>query len=215
MAKIDDILNEKFGFTKDLLPNKQPTPARMHDYVTDRNGRGSYTAGGHPMEKYRQYIKTMLNAVDTETESILENAVDWIALKRLANKHGLSKSIINSIDTIQLELENKSPDLTKVVEEFEKIKNDIPYWFLGMAGTDYPNTPRKLEEEEKEALTNLRDIMDKVSEVSGKEFERANKNGPVSTTDTNAKKVLDDFRSKRDVEKTENLDKKPDYETGT
>lgn len=213
MSDFKELLNEKFGFTKNLPPNKQPTPARMHDDVTDRNGRGSYTSGGHPMEKYRNNLKVLLNALDTETESIVENTVDWERIKRLGKKYSLPNTFVNTVEEIQAEYDKKTPDIEILKEKLEELKKDIPYWFLGRIGTDVPNDPRELEEEDKESLTNLRDIMDKIKDVSGKEFKRANENSPTYEK-TEAHKTLDKFRSDRKIDKTEDINKKPENELG-
>lgn len=207
MSKIEEILNEKFGFTKNLPENKQPTPARMHDWVTDKNGKGSETPGGHPMEKYRQHIKALLGALDTEDESILENAIDWVALKRLAHKHGLKSTFTDAIDVIQAELDTKSPDMKKIKAEWEKVQADVPFWFLGAVGSNSPNKDKKeLADEDKAALTNLRDVMDKISEVSGKEFKRAAKGTPDASKKTGAEKTVDELRKEHKFVKPEKKD---------
>ena len=194
IEKIDEMLNEKFGFTK-MLPSLQAPDAQMHSFVTDRNGRGSATAGGHPMEEYRNHIKALLGALSTEDQGLLENAIDWNALKRLANKHGLKSTFTDALTVIQTEFETKKPDLEKIKKEWETIQDTVPFWFLGMVGKDIPkNTPKKLPEDEKEALTNLKDVMDKISQISGKEFKRASSNTPDDSKTTQAEKNIDKIK---------------------
>lgn len=215
MSRIEEILNEKFGFTKNLPSNKQPNPADMHADVTERNGRGSYTAGGHPMEKYREQVKAMLHALDTGDQAILERAIDFEALRRLTKKHGLKSTMSDAFNTIESQL--KSKDYDEAIATWNEIKKEIPWWFLGMVGKNEPKNDgnvRDLPEEDKEALVNLLDVMDTIKDVSGKEFKRANSNSPKQTKDTQAKKNLDKVRKDAKIDKTENLKKKPENEVG-
>jgi len=215
MSNIDEILNEKFGFTKNLPSNKQPNPSDMHDWVTERNGRGSYTAGGHPMEKYRDEVKAMLHALDTGDQSILERTIDFEALKRLAKKHGLKSNLSDAFVLIQEQIDDKRYD--DAIDTWNSIQKEIPWWFLGMVGKNEPDNKgnvKELPEEEKEALTNLRDIMDKIQDVSGKEFKRASEGTPDKYKKTEAEKNLDSVRKKAGIKKTENLNKKPEEELG-
>lgn len=211
MSKLDEILNEKFGFTKNLPSNKQPNPADMHDWVTNRNGRGSYTAGGHPMEKYREEVKAMLHSLDTGDQAILERSIDFEALKRLAKKHGLKSTLSDAFVTIQNQIDEKRFD--EAIESWNNIQKEIPWWFLGMVGKNEPDNAgnvKALPEEDKEALTNLRDVMDKIQDVSGKEFRRAAEGTPDKDKKTEAHKTLDKVRKKAGIKKTENLNKKPE-----
>jgi hypothetical protein len=211
MSKIDQILNEKFGFTKNLPSNKQPNPADMHDWVTNRNGRGSYTAGGHPMEKYREEVKAMLHALDTGDQALLERAIDFEALKRLTKKHGLKSTLADGFNTIQASLDSKKYD--EAIEAWNNVRKEIPWWFLGMVGKREPDNEgnvRELPEDEKEALTNLRDVMDQIKDVSGKEFKRAADGTPKQTQSTEAKKNLDKARKDAGIKKEEDLNKKYD-----
>jgi hypothetical protein len=97
--------------------------------------------------------------------------------------------------------------MKKIKAEWEKIQNDVPFWFLGAVGTNSPNKDKKeLEEEDKAALTNLRDIMDKIAEVSGKEFKRAAKGTPDDSKETDAEKTVKQLRKEHKFVKPEKKD---------
>jgi hypothetical protein len=212
--EFEQLLNEKFGFTVDLPENKQPSPARMHDDVTTRNGKGSKTPGGHPMEKYREVVKAILGHIDTEGQAILENSIDWIALKRLANKHGLKSTFTDAIDFLEAESKKKKPNAEEMLKKWEETKKNVPYWFLGMVGKkNEKGEKEELPEHDKKNITNLFDIMDKVREISGKEFERAAKGTPKGEK-TQAEKNLDKARKEHKIEKIEERNKKPENEVG-
>lgn len=216
-ARIEQILNEKFGYTKNLPPNDQPTKARMHDGPTDRNGRGSANAASHPMEKYREHVKAMLGALDTEQQSILENAVDWVALKRLANKHGLKSSFTDAVDVIKDQFDSKSPDKELIKAKWDEIQGSVPFWFLGHVGKEENNenkSPKKLEDQDKKNIVNLFDVMNKIRETSGKEFRRTAKDTPKPAEKTEAHKNLDKARTSAKIDKVEDVSKKPETEVG-
>jgi hypothetical protein len=90
------LIQEKYGFVTNL-----PTVTQMHDDVTE--GKKPQPSA-HPLEGYRKVIKALLGSTTTQEDGILENAVDFTALHRLANKHGFAPSVMNSLNTIDLEL---------------------------------------------------------------------------------------------------------------
>lgn len=204
--KIQQILNEKFGYTTDLKPI-----TRMHDGPTE--GKKPQPSS-HPMEQYRNIIKSILGATTTEEDGIVEDVIDFSALHRLANKHGFSPALLNSLNTIELEIQKPvgKRDRDIINKSWEEFKGSVPFWFLGLL------SPKdgKMEDLDKKNITNLITLMDKFNKNSKTEGETLAKETENASRDTNAKKNLDKARKDAgidlDAASEKKLSKKPKNE---
>lgn len=183
--RIRKILQEKFGYTTNL-----PPLTRMHDDVTE--GKEPQPSA-HPLEKFRGTIKAILGATTTEQDGILENAIDFSALHRLANKHGFAPEIIKNFSVIELEIKKPKAkrDKDAIVNAWNAVKNKIPHWFMGLIT---PKDGEVLPDLDKKNITNLLTVMDKINKESEKAGKEAAKETEHAGRDTQAKKNLDKAR---------------------
>lgn len=174
------LLQEKFGYTADVdklaKDSDEPTKGKEPQ------------KSAHPLEKYRNAIKHILGATTTEEDAKLEHSIDFDALIRLANKHGLSAQIIANLNNIKSEFDKpvSKQDEDAILAWWEEIKENIPYWFLGLL-----SVKEEQSKEHEDAVTSLLDVMakfNKESEKAGKEFS---KNTEHASTDTKARKALE------------------------
>jgi hypothetical protein len=208
MSNIRKLMQEKFGYTTNL-----PSISDMHKDVTDRNGRDGKNPAYLPVEEFRKVIKHLMGATTTEEDGQVEDALDFTALHRLANKHGFAPEFLKSLNTIQLEVAKPKAkrDRKTIIAEWEKIKDTVPFWFLGLL----PNHKNEeLPEEDKKLLTNLKDMMDEFNKNSEKEGKAAAKDTEHAGRDTEAKKNLDKARKDADIKDDagKDLGKKPENE---
>lgn len=208
MSNIRKVIQEKFGFTTNLPPVK-----RMHDDVTERNGKGGKNPAYLPVEEFRKVVKALMGATTTEQDQEIENVVDFVALHRLANKHGFGPQFISHLNTIQVEIEKPKGkrDREAIMAEWKQIQKNVPFWFLGLL-------PHKeaMPEEDKKNLANLLDIMAEINKESEKAGKEAAKATEHAGRDTQAKKNLDKARKEHDVDtdaaSEKKLKKKPETE---
>ena len=143
------LLQEKFGYTADLK-------TVVKDGYPVSSDKKEPQKSAHPMEKFRNVIKVILGATDTEQDTELERAIDFDALFRLATKHGLAPMVLTNLETIKTEINKPKSKRDKEVisTAWEGVKDNIPYWFLGVL-------PSKDDEkqEDKELVTQLLDVM--------------------------------------------------------
>lgn len=208
MSKIRKLIQEKFGYTTDLSSNTD-----MHRDVTDRNGRGGKNPAYLPIEQYRKIIKELMGATTTEDDAMIENAVDFASLRRLANKHGFSKQFEESLNTIQLEVKKPKAqrDRETIVKAWDSIKENVPFWFLGLL----PNHKNEeLPEEDKKLLLNLKEIMAEFNKTSEKYGKEQAENTEHAGRDTAAKDNLDKARKEAGMKDDagKDLGKKPSIE---
>lgn len=221
MSKIRQLIQEKFGYTTNL-----PKYPKNHEDVTERNGRDGKNPAYKPVEAFRQVIKHLMGATNTEEEGKIENAIDFTALKRLANKYAFAPAFVSNLNVMQLEIEKPDgkKDREKIAKAWNEIKEKVPYWFLGLL-------PKKdgepLPEDDKKKLTNLMEIMaefNKEGEKRHKEFAGdtehagreadARKNLKDALKDSDAGKELKasgdekDLKKKPEDIKTEHKDEK-------
>lgn len=191
MSDIRKLIQEKFGYTKDL-----PSLSKMHD---DANADKKAVPAAHPLEEFRNVIKALMGATTTEQDGILENAIDFTALQRLANKHGFSKQLLNSFNIIELEIKKplKSRDSELINKTWSEVKKDIPFWFMGLLT---PKKGEELEEFDKKNIANLLTVMDKINKESEKSGKEAAKNTEHQDRKTDAKKNLDAAKEISDKE---------------
>lgn len=208
MSNIRKLMQEKFGYVTDV-----PPLSKLHDDVTTRNGRGGDNPAYLPVEKYRAVIKHLMNATTTEEDGQIEDALDFTALHRLANKHGFAPAFLESLNTIQLEVVKPKAkrDRKSIMAAWTKIKDSVPFWFLGLL----PNhNKEELPEDDKKLLTNLIDMMDEFNKNGEKEGKAAAKDTEHAGRDTEAKKNLDKARKGADIKDDagKDLGKKPENE---
>jgi len=191
MANIRKVLREKFGFTTNL-----PDIKDMHDGPAEKTGRHGKGAAFQSVEKYREVIKTLMGHKTTEKAGKIEDIVDFAALTRLANKHGLAQNVMVPLGVIEVEIGKKGKlDRKAVIQAWTEVQKHIPFWFLGLL-------PHKEEmpEEDKKNLTNLLDLMDKINKNSEKEGKAAAKDTEHAGRDTAAKKNLDKARKEHKID---------------
>lgn len=210
MSDIKTLIQEKFGYTKDIPPISE-----LHNDVTD--GKKPQPSA-HPLEEFRKVIKLLMGATTTEEDGLLENAIDFTSLHRLANKHGFAPTFISHLNTIQTEIkkDKKSRDDTIIIEAWNAIKKDIPYWFMGLLP---PKKDESLEETDKKNITNLLNVMDKINKKSEQAGKEAAKDTEHADRKTAAKKNLDAARkdagiSDKEAGSEKKLNKKPDEVQG-
>lgn len=208
MSQIRKLIQEKFGYTTNL-----PNITDMHSDVTDRNGRGGENPAYLPVEEYRKVIKHLMGATTTEEDGIVEDALDFTALHRLANKHAFAPAFLSSLNTIQVEVTKPKAkrDREAIVKAWTEIKDSVPFWFLGLL----PNHKNEeLPEEDKKLLTNLRDMMDEFNKNGEKEGKAAAKDTEHAGRDSEAKKNLDKARKSAGIKDDagKDLSKKPENE---
>lgn len=206
MSDIRKLIQEKFGFTKDL-----PSLSDMHK---DADADKKPVPAAHPLEKFRNVIKALMGSTTTEEDGILENAIDFTALQRLANKHGFGPSLLNSFNIIELEMKKpvKGRDTDLINKTWDGVKKEIPFWFMGLIA---PKKGEDIEEYDKKNITNLLTVMDKINKVSEKTGKEAAKETEVSDRKTEAKKNLDDAKkgngdALKDAGSEKKLNKEPE-----
>jgi hypothetical protein len=196
--RIRKLIQEKFGYTVNL-----PTVNQMHDDVTE--GKKPQPSA-HPLEEYRKVIKAVLGATTTEEDGILENAVDFTALHRLANKHGFAPAVMNQLNTIATEVKKPKAqrDSDLIISAWGEVKKFVPYWFIGLL------SPKKepLEDLDKKNITNLLKLMDKFNKESEKAGKELAKDTEHQSRDTQAKKNLDAARKDAKIDKEAVSEKK-------
>jgi hypothetical protein len=199
MSNIRTLIQEKFGYTKDLPPVND-----MHNDVTE--GKKPQPSA-HPLEEFRKTIKLLMGATTTEEDGIIENAIDFSALHRLANKHAFAPAFINHLNTIQVEIkkDKKSRDEDAIKAAWDAIRKDIPYWFVGLLP---PKKGEDLPEEDKKNITNLLKVMDKINSESEKAGKEAAKETEHADRKTEAKKNLDAARKSAGMDKESGSEKK-------
>lgn len=206
MSDIRKLIQEKFGFTKDL-----PSLSDMHkDATADKEP----VPAAHPLEKFRNVIKALMGSTTTEEDGILENAIDFTALQRLANKHGFGPSLLNSFNIIELEMKKpvKGRDTDLINNTWNSVKKEIPFWFMGLIA---PKKGEELEEFDKKNITNLLTVMDKINKVSEKAGKENAKDTGTNERKTEAKKNLDDAKkgngdALKDAGSEKKLNKEPE-----
>jgi hypothetical protein len=175
----------------------------MHDGPTEH--KKNQPAGWMPVEKYREVIKALMGHLSTEDEGKIEDTIDFVALHRLANKHGFAPKVLNQLNTIQVELEKPKGKIDRkaVMAAWKEVQENIPFWFLGLL-------PHKEEmpEEDKKNLANLMDIMAEINKMSKKAGEENAKDTEHAGRDTAAKKNLDKARTELGVDKDAASEKK-------
>lgn len=191
---IKQLIQEKFGYTKDL-----PPVSEMHNDVTD--GKKPQPSA-HPLEEFRKTIKLLMGATTTEEDGLLENAIDFTALHRLANKHAFAPAFISHLNTIQTEIkkDKKTRNDEAILEAWNTIKKDIPYWFMGLLP---PKKDETLEETDKKNITNLLKVMEKINDKSAKAGKELAKDTEHADRKTAAKKNLDDARKEAGIKDKE------------
>ncbi|MFW6130685.1 MAG: hypothetical protein ACOC56_05810 [Atribacterota bacterium] len=214
------VLLEKFGFTSNL-PNDNE---RLHDNVTDRNGQDGRNPAYLPVEEFRKEIKLLMGATTTEEDQNLKDILDFRKLRSLFDKYGMTE-VEQDLDLLEKAFEKNDKNL--ISRAWNRIKDKVPYWFLGMLsanqGADkdgssnyYPKgmtvDNEKLPEQDKAALINLLDVMKKVNDEAEKEGKAAAKNTPEADRDTEASKNLKSVKNKTGIpdKAPHNLNKKPE-----
>lgn len=210
MSDIRKLIQEKFGYTKDL-----PSLSKMHD---DANADKKVVPAAHPLEEFRNVIKALMGATTTEQDGILENAIDFTALHRLASKHGFSPKMLNSFNTIELEIKKpvKSRDSELINKTWNEVKKEIPFWFMGLLT---PKKGEELEEFDKKNISNLLTVMEKINKESEKAGKEAAKDTEHQDRKTEAKKNLDAAKKDAGIENKEagsekKLNKEPEEVKG-
>lgn len=198
MPKIRQLIREKFGYTTNL-PNVSHD---MHLGPTERHPPVKDNPAYLPVEKYRNVIKALLGATTTEEDSIVENVVDFASLQRLAAKHGFSKQFESNLNTIQVEIDKKPADRDRalITKTWEELKENIPFWFLGMLPD---RSGHEMPEEDKALLSNLQDIMKEFNKNAEKHGKEKSKDTEHASRDTAAKDSLDKARKDANMD---NLD---------
>ncbi len=211
MSEIRKLIREKFGYTTNL-----PSVNAMHKDVTDRNGRDGKNPAYLPIEQYRNVVKALLGATTTEEDGKIENTIDFQALHRLANKHAFAPAFLESLNTIQVHIEKgKDADRDIIMQEWKKIKDNVPYWFIGLLSN---KDKTELPEEDKKLLTNLKEMMEEFNKNSEKIGKEKAKNTEHASRDTQAKKNLDvarkDAKMDTDAASEKKLKEKPENKVG-
>jgi len=216
MTSTRKLIQEKFGFTSNL-PNHNN---RMHDDVTVRNGKGSANPAYLPVEEFRKNIKLLMGATTTEEDENLKKALDFRMLRRLAKKYDVG--IEEDIDLLEKAFEKHDRNL--ISREWERIKDKMPFWFVGMLSANIRagqqvnagKENEELPENDKAALVNLWDAMEAINDESDKHGKEWAKNTPRADRDTQAAKNLQ--KAKKDAgipdKAPHDLDKKPENEIG-
>lgn len=214
------ILMEKFGYTSNL-PNDNE---RLHDYVTDRNGKDGKNAAYLPVEEFRKEIKMLMGATTTEEDQNLKDMLDFRKLRSLFDKYGMTQ-VEQDLDLLEKAFEENDKNL--ISRAWDRIRDKVPYWFLGMLSANqgpdkdassnyYPGGMTvdndKLPEEDKAALVNLMDVMKAVNDEAEKQGKDAAKNTPNADRNTEAAKNLKSAKDGAGVpdKAPHNLNKKPE-----
>lgn len=208
------ILQEKFGYTTNL-PNDVN---RLHDDVTDRNGKGGKNPAYLPVEEFRKQIKLLMGATTTEEDANLKDALDFRMLHRLFEKYGMN--VKDDLDLLEKAFEKRDKNL--ISRAWTRISDKIPYWFLGMLTANMgPGDATKagneeLPENDKAALVNLLDIMKAVNDEAEKQGKESAKNTPKADRDTKAASNLKKSKSSAKIpdKAPHDLDDKPENELG-
>lgn len=191
---IKSIIREKFGYTADLkeLGKKggEPTEGKVPQ------------PSAHPMEKFRNVIKAVLGATNTEQDAKIENLIDFNALLRLASKHGLNETIIANLKNIQSEVDKpkNKQDRDVIVKLWTEVKDTIPYWFLGLLPVK-----EDASDEEKLVLTNLIQYMNHFNDESEKFGKEKAKETPTDRPKSPAKS-----KKVEDIEPADKKSSKPE-----
>ena len=189
ISRLKGLLLEKFGYTTNL-----PDTKRLHDDVTDRNGKGLNNPAYQPVDNFRQKIRLLMGVTTTEEDNVLKDVLDFQLLNRIFKKSSVSDKAVELLDILEKACQKNDKNL--ISKTWMDLKDALPYWMMGMMmqytgpGTEAAKDNDKLPENDKEALHNLSDVMDafnKASEKKGKEFT---KDTPKASTDTQAKKNL-------------------------
>jgi len=203
------ILQEKFGFTSNL-PNSN---YRLHDDVTDRNGKEGKNPAYLPVEEFRKQIKLLMGMTTTEEDMNLKDALDFRMLRTLCSKTGID--VEEDIATLEKAFEKRDKNL--ISKSWNLIKDKLPFWFLGMLtantspGKAMSEKNEELPENQKEALKNIIDVMEKINKESEKQGKAAAKNTPKGDEKTQAEKNLEKSRKSADMDPIKN--KKPKVAT--
>lgn len=203
ITKVRRLIQEKFGYTEDLPGNHE-----LHDDVTERNLQNKKDAPqNHPMEAWRKVVKALLGATTTEEDGIIEHAIDYTALRRLASKHGFSHLMDNHLNSLEEEFKKpkKERDIDKIKFALKELKDKIPFWFLGLLPT---KNKEEMPEEDKKSLTNLLEIMDEFNKRSEDMGKKGAKDTEHASRKTAAKKNLDAARKDAKMDKEAGSEKK-------
>lgn len=190
-TKSRQIIQEKFGFTSNLPNNTE----RLHDDVTERNGKGGKNPAYLPVEQFRKQIKLLMGATTTEEDGVLEDVLDARVLRRVLEKTSTIDGAEDDLQALELGFEKKDKSLISAA--WARLQDKIPYWVLGMLGQYAgPGDAAKvgnedLPENDKEALSNFIELMNTFNADGEKHGKEAAENTPKSDGKTGAEKNLD------------------------
>jgi hypothetical protein len=208
------LIQEKFGYTTNL-PNHNN---RMHDDVTDKNGKEGKNPAYLPVEEFRKQIKLLMGATTTEEDERLKDVLDFRMLHRLFEKNGIQAK--DDIDLLEKSYEKGDKNL--ISQAWLSVKDKLPFWIIGMLtanngpGAAMAKDNDKLPENDKKALVNLFDVMEAVNKEAKKQGKDASKNTTHVTRDTQAATNLKQAKSSAKIEDKapHDLNKKPENELG-
>ena len=190
ISKFKTLPLEKFGYTTNL-----PDVKRLHDDVTDKNGKGLNNPAYQPVDNFRQKIRLLMGVTTTEEDNILKDVLDFQLLNRIFAKASVSDKAVELLDVLEKACEKNDKNL--ISKTWLDLKDALPYWMMGMLmqytgpGDAAAKDNDKLPENDKEALHNLMEVMDAFNKASAKKGKEFTKDTPKASTDTAAKKNLD------------------------